>query len=126
VLVTRGTFRLVVAVLGAAASVGFAVTVALAPWQLRDALERAALEATGTAERDIYVTAWWWAALVAAALACAASAACVTWVRQWPEMGTKYDNPATGPASEEAADAPVPTENIDIWKALDEGRDPTA
>ena len=30
---------------------------------------------------------------------------------------------STGPA---AAPADHPTENIDIWKALDEGRDPTA
>jgi uncharacterized membrane protein (TIGR02234 family) len=126
VLVTRGRFRLVVAILGAAAALGFAVTTALAPWQLRDALERAVLEATGTVERDASVTAWWWAAVVAAVLACAASAACVAWVRQWPEMGAKYDNPATGHTGEDPGDAPVPTENIDIWKALDEGRDPTA
>jgi uncharacterized membrane protein (TIGR02234 family) len=126
VLVTRGRFRLVVAILGAAAALGFAVTTALAPWQLRDALERAVLEATGTVERDASVTAWWWAAVVAAVLACAASAACVAWVRQWPEMGAKYDNPATGHTGEDSGDAPVPTENIDIWKALDEGRDPTA
>lgn len=126
VLVTRGRFRLVVAVLGAAAAFGFAVTTALAPRQLREGLERAVLEATGTAERDISVTAWWWAAAVAAVLACAASAACVTWVRQWPEMGAKYDNPATAHTGEDSGEAPVPTENIDIWKALDEGRDPTA
>ena len=126
VLVTRGRFRLFVAILGAAAAVGFAITTALAPWQLRDALERAVLEATGTREHDVAVTAWWWAALVAAVLACAAAAACVAWVRQWPEMGAKYDNPATGHAGEDVADAPAPTENIDIWKALDEGRDPTA
>ena len=130
VLVTRGLFRLVVALLGAAAAVGFAITTAVAPWQLRGALEEAILEATGTVERDISVTAWWWAAVVASVLACAASAACVRWVRHWPEMGTKYDAPAGahGPedAAEEAGGAPVPTENIDIWKALDEGRDPTA
>jgi uncharacterized membrane protein (TIGR02234 family) len=126
VLVTRGRFRLVVAVLGAAAALGFAVTTAAAPWQLRDSLERAILEATGAPERDISVTAWWWAAVVASVLACVASAACVRWVRHWPEMGAKYDNPAGSGVAEDAGDAPVPTENIDIWKALDEGRDPTA
>ncbi|HEY0645130.1 MAG TPA: Trp biosynthesis-associated membrane protein [Nocardioides sp.] len=126
VLVTRGRFRLVVAVLGAAAALGYAVTTAAAPWQLRDSLARAILEATGAADEDISVTRWWWAAVVASVLACVASAACVTWVRRWPEMGTKYDNPAGAGAAEDAGDAPVPTENIDIWKALDEGRDPTA
>ena len=130
VLVTRGLFRLVAALLGAAAAVGFAITTAVAPGQLRGALEEAILEATGTVERDISVTAWWWAAVVASVLACLASAACVRWVRHWPEMGTKYDAPAgthaPEGAAEEAGGAPVPTENIDIWKALDEGRDPTA
>ena len=126
VLVTRGLFRLAVSLLGAAAAVGFAITTAVAPWQLRDALEEALLEATGTVERDISVTAWWWAAVIASVLACIASAACVRWVRHWPEMGTQYDAPAAGHPTEDAGDAPVPTENIDIWKALDEGRDPTA
>jgi hypothetical protein len=64
--------------------------------------------------------------VVASVLAFVASAACVTWVRRWPEMGTKYDNPAGAGSAEGAGEAPVPTENIDIWKALDEGRDPTA
>ena len=43
-------------------------------------------------------------------------------VRTWPEMGSRYDSP-TG-ARETTTEQP--TENIDIWKALDEGRDPTA
>ena len=41
-------------------------------------------------------------------------------------MGTQYDAPAGArTTTDDAADEP-PTENIDIWKALDEGRDPTA
>lgn len=122
-LVTRGVFRRAVAWLGAAAAVGYAVTTALAPWQLRSAVEESTQMMTGTVEPDLGVTAWWWAALVAAVLACATSAVGVVWVRHWPEMGTKYDAP-TGARSEEAP--AQPTENIDIWKALDEGRDPTA
>ncbi len=43
---------------------------------------------------------------------------------RWPEMGTRYDAP-TGAGAAHAHDA-GPKENIDIWKALDEGRDPTA
>ena len=45
-------------------------------------------------------------------------------VPRWPEMGTRYDAP-TGAGAADAHDA-APKENIDIWKALDEGRDPTA
>ena len=51
-------------------------------------------------------------------------------VRTWPEMGSRYDAPtgARGGDGTDPAEAPAdhPTENIDIWKALDEGRDPTA
>ena len=37
----------------------------------------------------------------------------------WPEMGTRYDSP-TGEV------APVePEGNLELWKALDEGHDPT-
>ncbi len=125
-LVTRGIFRRVVTWLGAAAAVGFAVTTAVAPWQLRSAVEESIRAATGTVPRDLGVTAWWWAAVVAAMLACATSLAGVRWVRHWPEMGTKYDAPTGGRLPSESAAAAVPTENIDIWKALDEGRDPTA
>jgi hypothetical protein len=45
-------------------------------------------------------------------------------VGRWPEMGRRYDAPAAravapggGPAEEQ--------ENLELWKALDEGRDPT-
>ncbi|PKH41347.1 trp region conserved hypothetical membrane protein [Nocardioides alpinus] len=125
-LVTRGIFRRVMAWLGAAAAVGFALTTAVAPWQLRSAVEEAMRIASGTVERDLDVTAWWWAGVLAALLSCVASAASVMWVRHWPEMGTKYDAPTGAGAARDTQDETVPTENIDIWKALDEGRDPTA
>lgn len=122
-LVTRGVFRRAVAWLGAVAALGYAVTTALAPWQLDSAVEESMRMMTGTVDQDLGVTAWWWAAVVAAVLVCVTSASAVLWVRHWPEMGTKYDAP-TGARSEPAP--AQPTENIDIWKALDEGRDPTA
>ena len=125
-LVTRGIFRRIVAWLGAAAAAGYAVTTAVSPWQLRSAVQEASRVATGTVERDLDVTAWWWAALAAAVLACVTSAAGVLWVRHWPEMGTKYDAPTGGGAAARTGNDSAPTENIDIWKALDEGRDPTA
>jgi hypothetical protein len=39
-------------------------------------------------------------------------------------MGRKYDAPAD--ASPEPEQAPEEQENLDLWKAMDEGRDPTA
>ena len=54
-----------------------------------------------------------------------AGALAVAWCPAWPEMGSRYDAPG---AAGEAAPA-VPAEeqtNLDLWKQLDEGRDPTA
>jgi hypothetical protein len=40
-------------------------------------------------------------------------------VPQWPEMGRRYDAPTDAPATQEIES------DRDLWKALDEGRDPT-
>ena len=44
--------------------------------------------------------------------------------RHWPEMGSRYDAP--GAAAATAAGPPEEQTSLDLWKALDEGRDPTA
>ena len=76
------------------------------------------------------MTGWFWLAAVAALVVLASTVLALRLVRTWPEMGSRYDAP-TGARAGSDADAPAgpaerPTENIDIWKALDEGRDPTA
>ena len=45
----------------------------------------------------------------------------------WPEMGSRYDAPSGGGAARgEAARArEAPRTDLDTWRALDEGRDPT-
>ena len=46
------------------------------------------------------------------------------YVRGWPEMGRRYDAPADGAAV--APTTPVEEQSsLDVWKAIDEGRDPT-
>ena len=77
---------------------------------------------TGAELDGTSLTGWYWAAVVAAALVVASAALAARYVGSWPEMGTKYDAPAA--QAERASDGP--TDNIDIWKAIDEGRDPTA
>ncbi|MFM6852439.1 MAG: Trp biosynthesis-associated membrane protein [Terrabacter sp.] len=126
-LVTRGRFRRAVAVLALVAALGLAATTVEAFWSLPDKLADALVEMSGTDTVSTSLTSWYAAAVVAAVLAVATTAAAVRLVPGWPEMGTRYDAPADhgSGAAERAGDAP-PTENIDIWKALDEGRDPTA
>jgi uncharacterized membrane protein (TIGR02234 family) len=62
-------------------------------------------------------------AVVALPLALLPALAALRYVRGWPEMGGRYDAPV-GP--EPPAKAPEEQENLDLWKAMDEGRDPTA
>ena len=55
----------------------------------------------------------------------ASTVAAVRLVPGWPEMGRRYDAPAdAAPAAPEKA--PEEQENLDLWKAMDEGHDPTA
>ena len=125
-LVTRGRFRRAIAVLALVAALGLAAATVEAYFNLPDALAASLLEVSGIDTVSTRLTAWYAVALLAAVANVAATVAAVRFVRHWPEMGTRYDAPAgTRTTAEDAADEP-PTENIDIWKALDEGRDPTA
>ena len=122
VLVTRGRFRRFVAALSVLAGLGYAATVLWAPFTLPDHLVEQVRRRTGATLDDTSLTGWYWLAVVAALLLLASTVLALRLVRTWPEMGSRYDAPA-GPT---ATPADQPTENIDIWKALDEGRDPTA
>ena len=122
-LVTRGRFRRLIAALAALAAFGYAAVVAAAPFTLPDHLVEEVLRQTGAELDDTDLTVWFAVAVAASVLVAASTLLAVRFVHDWPEMGTKYD----APAGARAENAPAqPTENIDIWKALDEGRDPTA
>jgi uncharacterized membrane protein (TIGR02234 family) len=129
-LVTRGRFRRAVAALGLLAGLGYAATVVWAPFSLPDHLVEQVRRRTGLTLDDTSLTGWYWLAAVAALLVLASTVLALRLVRTWPEMGSRYDAPtgARGHDGSDQAEAPAdrPTDNIDIWKALDEGRDPTA
>ena len=124
-LVSRGRFRQAVAVLALVAAVGLLATTVEAYLSLPDKLADALTRMSG-ASASTQLTGWYAAAVVGALLSVVATGLAVARVRTWPEMGSRYDAPATGRAGGAAATAAVPSDNIDIWKALDEGRDPTA
>jgi hypothetical protein len=56
--------------------------------------------------------------LVAAVIALAAFAVAVRRAPRWPAMGSRYDAPGARTAE--------PATEQDMWRALDEGHDPTA
>lgn len=122
VLVTRGRVRRTVALLGAVASVGALVTVVLAWSQVSDRLADE-VAAVGVRGASVSSTPWFALALVAALVSVAACAAAFVLAPGWPEMGSRYDAPGAAGVPEAA---PEEQSSLDLWKAMDEGRDPTA
>lgn len=118
VLVSRGLARRAVAVVGLAASLGALASVVLG----RSAVEQDAVDAAIArgATGDAFATslsAWYYLAGLGALLAAAAFLVAVLRAPRWPAMGSKYDAPSARPA---------PATDEDMWRALDEGRDPTS
>lgn len=121
-LVTRGRFRRGIAGLAVLGALGYVASVAWAPSSLPDHLVEQVRVRTGAVLEETSLTGWFWLAVAAALLVLTTTVLALRLVRTWPEMGSRYDSP-TG-ARETTTEQPI--ENIDIWKALDEGRDPTA
>ncbi|GAA4697502.1 Trp biosynthesis-associated membrane protein [Nocardioides nanhaiensis] len=134
VLVTRGRVRRGVAVLGTLAALGAAVaavvSLVLDPAAPSTGIGGAELPARLTASP----TGWAWLGVVAAVVAVAAVVVAVREVPHWPEMGSRYDAPgerasasasASVVGSAEPGDPIEERSNLDLWKAIDEGRDPT-
>ena len=124
-LVTRSRARRGVLVLGLAAALGVAGTLAAGAATLTDDV-RAAYDGTG-ASVEAGLTAWFPAAVVGALGSLVALGLAVRLCPAWPEMGARYDAPATAAAraSPSPAEAPGDATSLDTWRALDEGRDPT-
>ena len=102
-LILRGRVRRALAWLLALGATGVTATVVTDHGQLAD-----------------QVHGWYWTALIASLISVAAAALAVRHVRSWPEMGSKYDAPGA------AHQPPEPETPLELWKAIDQGRDPTA
>jgi len=119
VLVTRGRFRRAVTWLGLLASLGV-LGFGIAAWIVAP---DAVTEDLPSLEVTTSHTAWSYLGLLAGVAAVATSALATRAVGSWPEMGRRYDAPGAGGVP---SDAPVEEQtSLDLWKALDEGRDPT-
>ncbi|MCY7395116.1 MAG: Trp biosynthesis-associated membrane protein [Nocardioides sp.] len=120
-LVTRGRVRRAVCVLGLLAALGTAAAVVVDGSQLSGRV-RAALGDSPSSPFEVGLSAWFWAAAVGALGCVAMTALAVRQVPTWPEIGTRYDTPDGGPTTA----APLEEQtNLDLWKSIDEGRDPT-
>jgi uncharacterized membrane protein (TIGR02234 family) len=148
VLVTRGALlRRAVAVVGLLAAAGALVAVVLGFSSVQDDALDAAVARGATGDTFVTsLTAWYYLGGVGAALAAAAFVVAVIRSPRWPAMGARYDAPAARAdavrSGEPAAGEPRAGEpragggepgaaqseprGEDMWRALDEGRDPTA
>jgi hypothetical protein len=106
----------VVSVLGLLAAVGVVVATLTGRGDAAAAAERLL---GGASDAAVSTSAWPWVTVAAAAVTGVAFA--VVWVRapRWPEMSARYDAPA-----DQAQDA-VSMSDADLWRAMDEGHDPT-
>jgi uncharacterized membrane protein (TIGR02234 family) len=123
VLVVRGRARRLVAGVGALAAAGMLVATVVALGRTQDDAVDAAIArgATGDAFASS-LTGWYYATLVGGGLTLLAFAVAVLRSPGWPAMGSRYDAPSARPAV--AVDAE--TGEKELWRALDEGHDPTA
>jgi uncharacterized membrane protein (TIGR02234 family) len=116
-LVTRGRVRRLVAGVGFATSVGMVITVVLGYRSATDGL-RADLDELGADVLTTASTGWYWVYLACALVAVVTTLAALRLVPTWPEMGSRYDAPGSTPPPREET-------SLDLWRALDHGRDPT-
>jgi uncharacterized membrane protein (TIGR02234 family) len=121
-LVTRGWVRRVFAVLAALAAVALVASVVAGYVTLPDSASDSYDELMGRGSGDTGFTGWFWTSAVCAVVSLVPAALAVRLVRQWPEMGSRYDAPGA-PDSTVAQGASDPER--ELWHALDEGRDPT-
>ncbi|MGJ9412046.1 Trp biosynthesis-associated membrane protein [Aeromicrobium sp. CF4.19] len=119
VLATRGRVRRAVGVLVTALGVASAILAATASGATSDALADAISASPsftgGNVPGGQDLTWWRWATAGCGVLAAALGVLVVMLSPRWPTMGGRYDAPQA--ARRENDD--------DLWKALDEGRDPT-
>jgi uncharacterized membrane protein (TIGR02234 family) len=119
VLVTRGWVRRAVAALGLLASAG-ALAAALAGFgdARHDAVAVLTHKGVTSDMLATDLTAWCYLAVVGGLLTVGCFAVALAKSPSWPAMGSRYDAPAERAARER-------TEQ-DMWRALDEGHDPTS
>jgi uncharacterized membrane protein (TIGR02234 family) len=123
VLVVRTRARQVVAVLGALAAAGSLAATVVAFGRARDDAVAAVLAkgAVAAAGPSASLTGWYFTAAAGALVALAGFVVTVVAAPAWPQMGTRYD----APSARADAEPDRPASEQELWRALDDGRDPS-
>jgi len=130
-LPTSGLLRRVVAALLVLAALGVLVGTLTAAPSVSDALGRALLATASTQGSDVAAlaaaaerTLWRWLSLAGGLLSLSVGVWAVLRGHRWTVMGRRYEAPAVTTGTTPAR-AGGTTEDVDLWRALDDGRDPT-
>jgi uncharacterized membrane protein (TIGR02234 family) len=133
---TGGWLRRTVGAVIVLAAAGAAIGVLTAGPAIDDALseELAASPASGGVDDAAIVAAadhpaWRWLSLGGSVAGIAVGLLVAARGHRWATMGSRYDAPASRQrtnAAEPEPEASASTDDTDLWRALDEGRDPTA
>jgi hypothetical protein len=115
-LVTRGRVRRGVAVLAVLASAGMLVAAVVAFVTTLGSLRDIFAELQVPVE--VHRTVWPWVGVAASLVSVVVAVLAWRLVPSWPEMGSRYDAPGSTPPPREET-------SLDLWRALDHGRDPT-
>lgn len=133
VVASSGWLRRGIGVLVALAAAVAVYTAATAGEAVDDALGEAVASSpsmtAGQGQQDALVAdadaTWWrWVSLGGAVVAVGVGCTVVARGGRWPRMGQRYEAPG---ATRRDTERPVEDRDVgDLWKALDEGEDPTA
>ncbi len=122
VLAASPRVRRVVGGFTVAVGVTAVVVVLLGDSSLDSAVDRAVKASpayTGSGDHDFTTSAWRYVTALAFVLAALLGGITAKLGATWPTMSSRYDAPAARPA------VTAPQSDAEMWKALDEGRDPT-
>lgn len=130
-LATAGLLRRTVAALVTLAAVGVVLATLTAAPAVSDAIGRELLETASTGVGDVAAltesadrTPWRWLSLAGGLLALTAGAWAVLRGHTWSVMGSRYDAPGSSATPSPGCGGTTP-EDADLWRAMDDGRDPT-
>jgi uncharacterized membrane protein (TIGR02234 family) len=130
IIPTGPAVRRVIGALTLLAAVGVAVGTLLAGPAIDDTLagDLAQSPASGGVDDQVAVNGadhppWRWLTLGASVAGVAVGFFVVMRGQRWPTMGSRYDAPTPMGADDAASER---SDDADLWKAMDEGRDPTA
>lgn len=131
ILVSRTRSRRIAAAIGVAAMLGVLIVVVTAWPEADEVAKRVVGERSGDSVLGVSHRPWYWITGLAGVAQVVLLLAAFRDAPSWPTMSSRYDAPTSNRDASEASTAPGAAPeaeqlpDLELWKALDEGRDPT-